>query len=165
MDAEEVTAADSDDDHAELDDIAPHLRKPLTRSSIKPRRLWNEKSTATQSDEEASTDIEERMDVTPKRLTKKSISTPKAPKYAPYTPPTTARTTRSKDVNMDAPIDFPFTQDSSTTQDDDRKVSPFNNWKRTKNATGQAKKREGEPITRGTGESKKPRGGHGRSHA
>jgi len=84
------------------------LHRPLTRSSIKPRLLFpspqqvkakEKKSQLSEDDEEAITDIEEHEFSTPAEE-QDVVVTPKAPKFAPASPPTTGRATRSKDFEM-----------------------------------------------------------------
>jgi hypothetical protein len=160
-----------DEDNAEDEQlaqtVAPNLRRPLTRSSIKPRLLFptaeqtkakEKRSQTTEDEEEAITDIEEsqaRMDLDDQ------VATPKPPKFAPATPPTTARTTRSKKIDMDtsllsddeATVPSPNHVDSGTGA----RLSPFDNWPRTKRQAGgtASKKREGASMSR---VSKKIRG-------
>jgi hypothetical protein len=168
---------------AELDAAVPaRLRGPLTRSSIKPRLLFptaeqtavrEKKFQLTDDDEEAITDIEEPPNgfSTPVDTDDMLATTPTAPKFAPYSPPATARATRSaKKVTYGG--SSPLTP--GMTFDDDAdigpvhsgrrggKSSPFAGWSRTKSGvTGHGKKREAEPISRAGGEvSKKQRSGH-----
>jgi hypothetical protein len=120
------------------------------------------RSQATEDEEEAITDIEEQNGVsTPMDHLDEPVATPQAPKFAPFSPPTTARATRSKQVDMSS---SPARQ---TSEDEDEspmrrgrggKVSPFDKWQRTKGGVrGGGKKREGERISRGA-TSKKVRG-------
>lgn len=106
----------------------------------------------TEDEEEAVTDIEEHSPLTPMDHISDMVFTPKAPRFAPASPPTTARVTRSKDVLIGSPP-------AEQTSDDELapslarrggKVSPFDGWKRTKNVSG-AKKRGGEPLTKTRG--------------
>lgn len=162
VEANEHSLGDASDDE-EIDlsaDLPAHLAKPLSRSTIKPRLLFQPPATQQQQqsveldddDEEAVTDIEDGITATPKRSLQ--ASTPKAPRFAPFTPPTTGRVTRSKDVDLSMATPKCDLAGIATT----KKISPFDSWQRTKNgsSTGQSKKREGEPIGRAT-DSKKQR--------
>lgn len=151
--------------------VTSNLRRPLTRSSIKPRLLFPtaEQSRARETrshnteDEEADTDIEDGV-ATPFDQTDKFAATPKAPRFGPVTPPTTTRATRSKKVEV-------YSSPAGPTSDDEfvstspmlrnhrtasTKVSPFDQWQRVKPVSTKGKKREGEPLTRGP--EKKVRG-------
>ncbi len=163
---------DSDDDaNANLDEVvSPNLRRPLTRSSIKPRLLFPsaEQSRAKETrfhntdDEEADTDIEEPATSTPMDQMDAMVATPKAPRFAPVSPPTTARATRSKKIEMDSSPaeptseeDAPSTSPLLRSQRSRGKVSPFDSWQRLKPAAkATSKKREGEPISRRGGDKK-----------
>jgi len=102
----------SDTDDAELEQFRPStLHRPLTRSSIKPRLLFpspqqvrakEKKSQLSEDDEEAITDIEEHGLSTPAE-DQDIVVTPKAPKFAPASPPTTIRATRSKNFEISSP--------------------------------------------------------------
>jgi hypothetical protein len=153
-----------------LDEVLPSsLRGPLTRSSTKPRLLFpgdekKEMRSHNTEDEEADTDIEDPMDTsTPTHQMHDNVSTPKAPKFAPASPPTTARATRSKNIDMSSSPGAPTSDDEhirSPPKHNARRgggVSPFNEWKRHKSVTKNNKKREGEPLARGGG-GKKLRG-------
>ena len=107
------------------------------------------RSQATEDEEEAITDIEEphaAMDLDD------HVGTPKPPKFAPATPPTTARATRSKKIDMDinlrsddeATVPSPNHIDSG----EGARLSPFDNWPRTKRQTTASKKREGATMSR-----------------
>lgn len=157
----EDEADDEDDQLAQT--VEPNLRRPLTRSSIKPRLLFpsdeqskakEKRSQVTEDEEEAITDIEEAhapMDVD------QLVATPKPPKFAPVapvTPPTTARTTRSKNVEKETSMlsEDEATVPSPTHIDSGRgaRLSPYDNLPRTKRQTpGQSsKKREGASMSR-----------------
>ncbi|KAI1174343.1 hypothetical protein F4777DRAFT_385738 [Nemania sp. FL0916] len=145
--------------------------RPMTRSSIKPRLLFppNRKGkqiATTVEEEEAVTDIEdnvsqdpeyaqaeasetlghstEDMAETPVQTTKGKIETPKAPRYAPSSPMSTVRVTRSADKIRGA---------------DEAKIpSPFDAWRRSKSrAQRQGQKREGEDLTRSPPGTKRQR--------
>jgi hypothetical protein len=141
--------------------VESRLRRPMTRSSIKPRLLFPVPTPApTQQepadmDEEAETDIEEpipakdEMDIeeeepqTPFDLVEQTPDTPVAPKFAPamqVTPPTTQRTTRhgTKSAEETTPMK-PLRG---------KKRSPFDGWRRTKNGSeSSSSKRSGESLT------------------
>jgi len=134
------------------------LRRPLTRSSIKPRLLFpsaeqiQERSQLTEDEEEAVTDIEsEDYDMsTPLAQVDVTVGTPKAPKFAPATPPTTVRATRSKDARMTRSPAGPGSDDGVRGNS----LSPFDRWQRTKQPPA-SKKRAGSPtISKGRGGKK-----------
>ena len=149
----------------ELEPAERHLEYPLTRSSIKPRLLFptsqqikakEARSQVTEDEEEATTDIEDpsAMDEEEK------ITTPKPPRFAPASPPTTARVTRSKDVLMSSPA-RPASDDEIVPPGAPRtprggKLSPFDGWSQSKSIAG-GKKRGGEALTKARG-AKKTRG-------
>jgi len=166
---------EDDELDAELDKTVPaHLRGPLTRSSIKPRLLFPSQKQFSQNaedEEEAITDIEEQSHEvsTPVEHTDSPILTPKAPKFAPASPPTTARATRaSKKADREiSPVPIPSMVDEDQGSTSARagrarggKVSPFDSWQRTKGGpVSQSKKREGEMLMKNGGEvSKRLRG-------
>ncbi|KAL2755927.1 hypothetical protein ACRALDRAFT_2068163, partial [Sodiomyces alcalophilus JCM 7366] len=86
----------------EEDEDAEGSRTILTRSSIKPRRLFQTAEKVTPEDEEAVTDIEDHDDMqeTEDEATETPVaeksgpSTPSAPRFGPATPPDTRRRTR-----------------------------------------------------------------------
>jgi hypothetical protein len=118
--------------------IDADLRRPLTRSSIRPRLLFPPKRGpvvhADEDEEEAVTDIEEgnlvqsdnhdKIEQPRTPVPEKAAPTPKAPKYAPVSPPSTARATRSglKTVEESTPMKPTHA----------KKRSPFDGWPRTK---------------------------------
>jgi len=147
-----------------LDDVVPStLRRPCTRSSIKPRLLFpraqqKESRSHNTEDEEADTDIEDPMDMsTPTGQMDDRVATPTAPKCAPVTPPITARATRSKNVEVSSSPGAPTSDDEhlrTPPRHNARragKVSPFDQWNRHRPVT---KKREGEPLARGRADKK-----------
>ncbi|RFU35335.1 hypothetical protein B7463_g968, partial [Scytalidium lignicola] len=158
-----------------LDATVPaELRRPLTRSSIKPKLLFptaqqlrarEMRSRAIEEEEEAATDIEEFDDVnvTPSDHIDTTVMTPKAPKFAPASPPpTTARVTRSNkhfDKDNTPPVDASDDDDAPSTplrRNRGGKISPFDSWQRTKGgAKKQTNKRAGEPLTRSGGDASK----------
>ncbi|KAL3427997.1 hypothetical protein PVAG01_01506 [Phlyctema vagabunda] len=134
------------------------INGPLTRSSIKPRLLFSNsaqqtraktRSQATEDEEEAVTDIDDDLDFATTSTGKAddAIMTPKAPRFAPASPPTTLRATRSTDKTSIA-----LGGDDSSNGG----RSPFNRWGRVKAATSIAgMKREGESLERSNGFSNK----------
>lgn len=135
----------------------------MTRSSVKPRLLFpsREQLEAKEArqfdteDEEAITDIDEDVKSTPHAQVDITTRTPKAPKFAPVdmaTPPTTVRTTRSKDVRLLGSSAGPASDDEFGGSAGS--VSPFMGWQRTKQVP--SKKRGGEAMTGRS--SKKTRG-------
>ncbi|KAL2130652.1 hypothetical protein VTI74DRAFT_6115 [Chaetomium olivicolor] len=127
-------------------------RRHFTRSSIKPRLLFPvapaEASQHENSDEEAATDIEDHVlagveadkPETPLELVDEAPGTPEAPRYAPASPPTTARTTRfgGKKAADTTPVK-PAKQPS--------KRSPFDSWRRVKGNASTGHKRSGEELS------------------
>lgn len=162
-------ASAADDDHvanadAIIEESVPeNLRRPLTRSSVKPRLLFPSPQQAkvrkfrdhNTEDEEADTDIEDPLPgiSTPVDQVDDMGRTPKAPRFAPATPPTSSRATRSKKVDMStSPAGLSSEDDSETSPlqvDKHGKISPFDQWIRVKNPDKGSKKRTGETITRG----------------
>lgn len=144
------------------DGIARRLRRPLTRSSVKPRLLFPTKTTedrrAPHEDEEAVTDIEDHVlaqvvaeeepqrPQTPVKMAVDDIETPDAPRFAPASPPATVRATRSGNK-------------ATTPMKPVRggKRSPFDGWARTKNGSkDHGHKRPGEALE-GDGGAKRTR--------
>ncbi|KAL7622522.1 hypothetical protein AAE478_008029 [Parahypoxylon ruwenzoriense] len=144
---------------------ALEISRPLTRSSVKPRLLFpskqkgKETSTAVVEDEEADTEIEDHVlnDVddqvetpaTPIAKVAKKPDTPEAPRFAPASPPTTVRATRSGDKPRaeDSPMKKPV-----------KPRSPFDGWRRSKSRAGsRTLKREGEALPRSNESSKRQR--------
>ncbi|KAK2599286.1 hypothetical protein N8I77_011056 [Diaporthe amygdali] len=136
-----------------------------SRLDVKPRLLFpsaksHNENELVHPDEEAETDIEQPVadeldDVkaraeTPVEAKEEKVDTPKAPKFAPASPPDTSRATRSKKItNEPTPV--------KTKRPGNR--SPFDGWRRTKTASeGSANghKRPGEPLS-GASASKRPR--------
>lgn len=159
-------------DHKDLDvDLsAKNLERPLTRSSIKPRLLFPtaeqvkakvSRSQVTEDEEEAITDIEELAPLSSSDHTVGMFTTPKAPKFVPVSPPTTARVTRSKGPCMgSSPVEETseddFINSPARSRSQGSNTSPFDRWKQTKSIGG-GKKRGGEPLIKGRA-SKKTRG-------
>lgn len=131
-----------DDFAAELDATVPdRLRGHNLRSrGLQPRILFptaaqitakkqkeqEVKQQQSVTDEEADTDIEEAHVATPaQKVVEKGLKTPRAAKVvAPLSPPTTARTTRSKDVRSDV-TSASFTSTGSYSQE-------FQSWQSVK---------------------------------
>ncbi|RDW94523.1 hypothetical protein BP5796_00286 [Coleophoma crateriformis] len=128
---------------------------PTTRSQLVPRRLFTKApADVTEDEEEAATDIEELgRPSTPVDHGDDCTSTPKAPKFAPASPPTTARATRSsKKFSSDDEL-----SPTRAGRGDSGSGSPYGRWSRTKYASVQGKKRDGEPMSK-AGSSKRIRG-------
>lgn len=124
----------------------------VTRSAVKPRLLFpakkKEEPKPTEEDEEAVTDIEDHVladlredddhPITPMDVeSEEGATTPKAPRFAPASPPTTARTTRfgSKKATDATPM----------KPKAHGKRSPFDGWPRTKGGvSSQSHKRSGD---------------------
>ena len=133
-------------------------RRPLTRSSIKPRLLFapkvEEPPVISKSDEEAETDIEDHVresfkedrPSTPMELVEDAPGTPEAPRFAPASPPATARTTRYGSKKLDA---TPMKGKGAARGG---KRSPFEGWRRTKSgaaAESSGSKRPGGELESG----------------
>ncbi|GAP91244.1 hypothetical protein SAMD00023353_5800660 [Rosellinia necatrix] len=151
-------------------DSQPRGRRPMTRSSIKPRLLFPSEpkgkqiaatsaTTATTiDDEEAVTDIEDNVfhDVeepeievpeTPtQELAEDKVGTPDAPRFAPASPPSTTRATRSTDKLREA----------DTPMKKAKVPSPFDVWRRSK-SRAQGQKREGESLAKSPTSAKRQR--------
>jgi hypothetical protein len=138
-------------------------KRPATRSSIKPRLLFppdeKGKDVASHEDEEATTDIEDHildnaeadseLPGTPTVTKVEKPNTPQAPRFAPVSPPTTARTTRvsSKLQADDTPMKRPT-----------KARSPFDGWRRSKSrGEPHGQKREGEAFSTAYEASKRQR--------
>jgi hypothetical protein len=114
---------------------------------MKPRLLFpaaepvvSKKADFTEADEEADTDIEEgNGTVAYADGTDKIGTTPRAPRYAPVSPPATAaRASRSKKLSSD--IDMASSSFSSGKES----PSVFDSWQRTK---PKGQKRHGDALT------------------
>ncbi|EHL03219.1 hypothetical protein M7I_0733 [Glarea lozoyensis 74030] len=166
---------ESSETEIDVNDL-PNHQGPLTRSSVVPRLLFateeqkkeKEARLKAAEEEEADTDIElpimassssrrrtgnrtdALMESTPSEQVDCDITTPKAPRFAPYSPPTTGRATRSQKLEL---------SDPPTESDDDRpttpthkltaskRVSPFMGWQRTKGeAATSTKKRQATSL-------------------
>lgn len=137
----------------------------MTRSSIKPRLLFpaagkgKKTERPIHEDEEAVTDIEDHVfgnsdvgadvDVpaTPLDMATDKHATPKAPRFAPASPPATTRTTRVKPA-----------ADPSPVKKAAKPHSPFDGWRRSKRATEpRGHKREADPLPGSDEASKRQR--------
>ena len=127
-------------------------KRPLTRSSIKPRLLFpgHEKANdepISLEDEEADTDIEDHVMSqltdekfeTPAEAVDDMPGTPDAPKFAPASPPDSRRTTRSGNKAG---------EEATPIKPRGGKRSPFDGWRRVKNgADNHGHKRPGSPLS------------------
>lgn len=142
---------DEDDGGLEIA-LESTARRPLTRSSIKPRLLFPpakaEDAENTKDDEEAATDIEDHVlaemesgkPATPLELIEEAPGTPEAPRFAPASPPATTRITRlsSKKAADATPI----------AAKRPNKRSPFDDWRRVKSgAQSSGHKRPGDELS------------------
>ncbi|KAM0331674.1 hypothetical protein ACHAQA_003353 [Verticillium albo-atrum] len=134
--------ADNDDELDEETAMEAQLGRPLTRSSIKPRRLFQRveppEILVTPEDEEALTDIEdqhmeeEHVEETPETpVAEESCpTTPAAPRFGPAaTPPETRRTTR-----------FATKGEESTPSKAKTGRVLFNDWHRVKSVSDSAER-------------------------
>lgn len=202
MDAGGEAAGPADEYESDVQDegFTTDLRRPLTRSTIKPRLLFPNddqvrakaaRDSHNTEDEEADTDIEDLagastpfaqiddVPATPKAprfgpfgqidgvaatqtTAARTAATPKALRFGPITPPTTARTTRSKHVEMSNSAADPTSDDESfptspmlrSHRSFSGAVNPFDQSqevKKAKSTGGRGKKRErdGEGLIRG----------------
>ncbi|KAI1758185.1 hypothetical protein F4782DRAFT_476946 [Xylaria castorea] len=167
IDADSSSQAENDETaDLDLDSQDPLHHRPMTRSSIKPRLLFPSKpkgkqaTTITDEDEEAVTDIEDNVfhhntqDVeteipaTPIQFTKGKVETPEAPRFAPASPPSTGRATRSADK----------LRGSDTPMKISKVPSPFDGWRRSKRqAAPQGSKREGDFLAKSPTSNKRQR--------
>jgi hypothetical protein len=151
----------------------PNHQGPLTRSSVRPRLLFpsahqikeKEMRLLAAEEEEADTDIEIPVVAsnksrgytafkksTPAAQMDDDIATPKAPRFAPRSPPTTGRATRSQKIDVSSTPDV-SDDDGLATPSHNRtgsaKVSPFMGWQRTKSETApNTKKRRASSLPR-----------------
>lgn len=158
-----------DPDHAnlsseetEIEGSASPRRRPLTRSSVKPRLLFpteKQRRERELAEEEALTEIEDAHRVEKKE--KKPITPVKESFAAPATPPTTGHATRSATKQAaiynggthfgpSAPELVIEDLPSSTERRPRKKTSPFDVWQRTKAVSsaghGKGKKRGAEQM-------------------
>ena len=131
--------------------VESNLRRPLTRSSVKPRLLFPVKSNdKVDEDEEAVTDIEDHSLPQPEEADPQTPSdpaddapgTPLAPKFAPASPPATTRTTRHSNKVAEDITPMKATRGS--------KRSPFDGWRRVKSSSSEShgqKRPSNAPIT------------------
>ncbi|KAI0002612.1 hypothetical protein F4779DRAFT_129272 [Xylariaceae sp. FL0662B] len=166
-DVASTSQLDAEDQQADVELSTPRRQRPMTRSSIKPRLLFppqQKKGKAiadvATEDEEAVTDIEDHVtrgagedDVeapaTPVGMVNTKVDTPEAPRFAPASPPTTARATRTgnKLHADDSPMKRPA-----------KPRSPFDGWRRSKSRAGPTgQKRQGEALPRSDEASKRQR--------
>jgi hypothetical protein len=124
-------------------------KRHFTRSSIKPRLLFptgnSDEPEDLNDDEEAATDIEDHVLAgmeadkleTPADMIDETPGTPAAPRFAPASPPTTARTTRFKKSAEPAP-----------NPKQPAKRSPFDSWRRVKGGSqSTGHKRSGDDLS------------------
>ncbi|KAI8950374.1 hypothetical protein F4801DRAFT_549410 [Xylaria longipes] len=167
VDSDSSSQAENDESaDLDLDSQPPRRHRPMTRSSIKPRLLFPSKpkgkqaATLTTEDEEAVTDIEDNIfhhnaqDVeteipaTPIQFSKGKVETPKAPRFAPASPPSTGRATRSTDK----------LHESDTPMRVAKVPSPFDGWRRSKRqAAPQGSKRTGDFLAKSPASTKRQR--------
>ncbi|RYP20144.1 hypothetical protein DL767_009510 [Monosporascus sp. MG133] len=144
---------------------APEQRR-ITRSSIKPRLLFppagkgEEVDDTVNEDEEAATDIEDPasndtgaadtdIPATPLDLVDQQPDTPKAPRFAPASPPSTSRTTR---------FGSKLEADATPMKKSTKARSPFDGWRRSKRTTEtHGQKRAGDPLDGSDEASKRQR--------
>lgn len=131
---------------------SPSLKRTtgLNRANqIQPRLLFpsthHEKTVVHHEDEEAETEIDapatadEEEPETPAELVEDKAATPKAPRFAPASPPTTARTTRSANKITEEAVPAASSRPA--------KRSPFASWRVTKKASvGTGQKRSGDLL-------------------
>ncbi|RYP50411.1 hypothetical protein DL768_004086 [Monosporascus sp. mg162] len=141
-------------------------RRRITRSSIKPRLLFppagkdREVGDTVNEDEEAATDIEDPasndadaadtdIPATPLGLVDEQADTPKAPRFAPASPPSTSRTTR---------FGSKLEADATPMKKPTKARSPFDGWRRSKRtAETHGQKRAADPLDGSDEASKRQR--------
>ncbi|CEI40666.1 hypothetical protein FVEN_g1562 [Fusarium venenatum] len=150
---------DLDERQTAEEDPEAHIHRPLTRASIKPRLLFQDVKTKEQvEEEEAVTDVEEEEAMTDVEENDEELACPAtpsvkerestpAPQFAPASPPSTRRVTRSANKLTES---APVVKRPS-------KRSPFDSWRRTKESAPKSpsRKRSGESID--TRETKRSR--------
>ncbi|KAI1343065.1 hypothetical protein F5Y15DRAFT_371982 [Xylariaceae sp. FL0016] len=167
LDNDEEEIAEVEDEVVGEDSGPVSRSRPMTRSSIKPRLLFPPREKGKDivkpslEEEEAATDIEDHvledaqddgLDVleTPPDLAAEKPDTPKAPRFAPASPPSTVRATRraTKLQDEDSPLKKPG-----------KPRSPFDGWRRSKSRGGEphGQKREGETLSRPSAATKRQR--------
>ncbi|CAG8983672.1 hypothetical protein HYALB_00004104 [Hymenoscyphus albidus] len=180
-----VNESDDEDGPDLVGDLDIEHLGPMTRSSIKPRLLYptdkqieaRKQRIQVVEEEEADTDIEEpaktitrspkkslrfSMNETPAGQLVEEVSTPKAPRFAAsaLTPPTTARTTRSKKMDVSRDMRSTPEPDASSEEDGPKTPvratrstrstpSPFKAWQQLEtDETKATKKRGGDSMAR-----------------
>ncbi|KAM0562806.1 hypothetical protein ACHAPJ_001646 [Fusarium lateritium] len=129
---------DLDELQAVEEDPEAYLSRPLNRASIKPRLLFQNVKTDEQiEEEEAVTDVEENDEelafpATPSVSKNERACTPEAPRFAPASPPSTRRVTRSANK----------LGDEGTPVKPPSKRSPFDSWRRTKEPVAKSASRK-----------------------
>lgn len=145
---------EKEDAPQELSD-AETPRRQSSRLALKPRLLFGAKPTVPEinisdmDEEEATTDIEDHkmaMDTdepaTPTEVAHSAPPTPEAPRFAPASPPTTARSTRfGKKPRLTTPM-----KGKKATP---LQRSPFDGWRRVK-SEAPGEKRPGEDLASGS---------------
>ncbi|KAK3332075.1 hypothetical protein B0T19DRAFT_94038 [Cercophora scortea] len=139
-----------------LESVVESSRRPLTRSAVKPRLLFPTSKPEVivhDDDEEAVTDIEDHVlagkdeeehPITPLELLNEGPNTPEAPRFAPASPPSTARTTRLGSKKAAGAT-------TGKTGPRDRR-SLFDSWARVKNPSSSeshSHKRSGDALADG----------------
>lgn len=131
----------TDGDAASRTDVKPRLLFPSTKAS-KENEIFEDEEAETDIDEHAKTANDEVVE-TPVEKVEQKVDTPKAPKFAPASPPaTSSRATRSKKVIGDEPTPVKIKGKKGGN-------SPFDGWRRTKNSPSistHGQKRAGEPL-------------------
>lgn len=138
-----------------MDDREANLHKPLTRSSVKPRLLFSrgqltrplEPDSHNVEDEEADTDIEDSV-LCSQNFRTKEVTTPKTSKFAPASPPTTIRVTRSKKLDLqicpDSYTEYGDAETSHGISYDVLEHSPSYTYNSKLRSTGVIRKRDEE---------------------
>ena len=156
--------------NTEVEETTPRF----TRSSIKPRLLFptDAQRQSRQSapslnitDEEATTDIDETKEEDTEMTEEEPVTTPIKNTFAPATPPTTARKTRSSKKKAEIESDGMVVSSGDTLEFSGGKrggsSSPFDGWQRTKPrgvANGKGKKRRGDTLDGASEGAKRLRG-------
>lgn len=150
------------EESADMEDLGEAHPRRVTRSSIKPRLLFQTKdkgkeaaAIAQAEEEEAVTDIEdhvfadaEEVEVpeTPMIVADERAKTPDAPRFGPASPPSTTRATRSTD-KLNTPVSKPS-----------KVPSPFDGWRRSKSrAAPTGQKRGGDFLAKSPAGTKRQR--------
>lgn len=139
----------SDIESASRFTVQPRLLFPSAKGSNENELINTDEEAETDIDEQHSKDQTANIDETvetPAEAIEEKVDTPKAPKFAPASPPSTSRATRSKKIVADEPTPIKMKGKRGGPR------SPFDGWRRTKTSPGSSAhghKRAGEELASG----------------